>query len=132
MSSEGKRAHWDNVYISTAEAEVSLFQENPAVSLGLIAGTGAPQRSAIIDVGGGAPCRRFSSAAFGDVFRSRIPRQDNFSDRASISRQFAGFIPDRVLQRTDTTQSQRSRVQSQPNAFTRPIAPFDQSESLTG
>ena len=54
MSSESLRAHWDNVYTNKGENEVSWFQENPAVSLALIAETGATHASAVIDIGGGA------------------------------------------------------------------------------
>jgi trans-aconitate methyltransferase len=46
--------HWENVYRSKGEREVSWFQETPAISLALIAATGAARQSALIDVGGGA------------------------------------------------------------------------------
>ena len=54
MTSEGRQAHWDKVYASKGEKEVSWFQENPAPSLDLIAKTGATAASSVIDVGGGA------------------------------------------------------------------------------
>ena len=54
MESESRRAHWENVYASKAENEVSWFQESPAPSLALIAGVRATPDSAIIDIGGGA------------------------------------------------------------------------------
>ena len=54
METESRQAHWQNVYTSKAENEVSWFQENPAPSLALIAEIGATPSSAIIDVGGGA------------------------------------------------------------------------------
>ena len=54
MESESRQAHWDNVYASKAENEVSWFQENPAPSLALIAEIGAAPSAAIIDIGGGA------------------------------------------------------------------------------
>ena len=48
------KAHWENVYTTKGEREVSWFQDNPAPSLDLIAMTGIPADAAIIDVGGGA------------------------------------------------------------------------------
>jgi SAM-dependent methyltransferase len=54
MESESRQAHWENVYASKAENEVSWFQETPAPSLALIAEIGAAPSAAIIDVGGGA------------------------------------------------------------------------------
>lgn len=54
MQSKSPQAHWENVYASKHESEVSWFQENPAQSLALIAAAGASPDTAIIDVGGGA------------------------------------------------------------------------------
>ena len=54
MEGEGRQSHWENVYTSKGENEVSWFQENPAPSLALIAEIGAAPASAIIDIGGGA------------------------------------------------------------------------------
>jgi trans-aconitate methyltransferase len=49
-----RSAHWEGVYASKSENEVSWFQENPAISLELIKQTHAVPESAIIDIGGGA------------------------------------------------------------------------------
>jgi 2-polyprenyl-3-methyl-5-hydroxy-6-metoxy-1,4-benzoquinol methylase len=47
------REHWDGVYRTKADAELSWYQERPERSLSLIAGH-APSRSAsVLDVGGG-------------------------------------------------------------------------------
>lgn len=54
MSTSMRQAHWENVYSSKGEAEVSWFQETPAPSLELIALVGASRHSTVIDVGGGA------------------------------------------------------------------------------
>jgi len=54
MNETGRRTHWQNVYATKAENEVSWYQENPASSLDLVAATGVPSDAAIIDVGGGA------------------------------------------------------------------------------
>jgi ubiquinone/menaquinone biosynthesis C-methylase UbiE len=54
VEAESRRVHWETVYASKGETEVSWFQENPVASLELIAEAGAAPLSAIIDVGGGA------------------------------------------------------------------------------
>ena len=54
MEHESRQAHWENVYTSKSENEVSWFQDSPAPSLELIARVGATPASAIIDIGGGA------------------------------------------------------------------------------
>jgi SAM-dependent methyltransferase len=54
MENETRQAHWETVYTSKREKEVSWFQENPAPSLELFAQIGAVPASAIIDIGGGA------------------------------------------------------------------------------
>jgi SAM-dependent methyltransferase len=54
MDETNRGAHWENVYRTKGEREVSWFQETPSVSLELIRSTGATRRSAIVDIGGGA------------------------------------------------------------------------------
>jgi SAM-dependent methyltransferase len=54
MSDVSRRAHWENVYTTKGENEVSWFQENPAPSLELIALADLSTDADIIDVGGGA------------------------------------------------------------------------------
>jgi 2-polyprenyl-3-methyl-5-hydroxy-6-metoxy-1,4-benzoquinol methylase len=54
MSSESRQDHWQKVYVSKRENEVSWFQQTPAASLELIGRTGATPASAVIDIGGGA------------------------------------------------------------------------------
>jgi SAM-dependent methyltransferase len=53
MTATNRETHWQNVYATRSEKEVSWFQENPAPSLELIAATGLSHKAAIIDVGGG-------------------------------------------------------------------------------
>ena len=52
--SDDRRLHWENVYSTKGEADVSWFQESPAPSLDLIHLVQAKQSDAIVDVGGGA------------------------------------------------------------------------------
>jgi ubiquinone/menaquinone biosynthesis C-methylase UbiE len=54
MGNGSRAAHWENVYTTKGENEVSWFQQSPAPSLDLIAQAGASSKSAIIDIGGGA------------------------------------------------------------------------------
>ena len=54
MSDLSRQHHWEKVYTTRGESEVSWFQETPALSLELIELVGAMQNSAIIDIGGGA------------------------------------------------------------------------------
>jgi 2-polyprenyl-3-methyl-5-hydroxy-6-metoxy-1,4-benzoquinol methylase len=54
MSTEDRHDHWQKVYTSKGENEVSWFQESPAPSLELIERVSAHPASDIIDIGGGA------------------------------------------------------------------------------
>ena len=54
MNETDRRSHWQNVYATKAEKEVSWFQENPIPSLDMIAATGITPDAGIIDVGGGS------------------------------------------------------------------------------
>jgi SAM-dependent methyltransferase len=54
MSTEDRHDHWQKVYTSKGENEVSWFQEGPAPSLELIERVSANPASDIIDIGGGA------------------------------------------------------------------------------
>lgn len=63
-----RSTHWQTVYKTKGENEVSWFQENPATSLRLIADAKASTGSAIIDIGGGAS--RLVDALVGRGFQS--------------------------------------------------------------
>jgi len=54
MSEPDRQAHWDNVYRTKREDEVSWFQASPSVSLDLIHAAGIGRDASIIDIGGGA------------------------------------------------------------------------------
>ncbi|MEA2863462.1 MAG: hypothetical protein QOC84_1418, partial [Bradyrhizobium sp.] len=54
MTDASRQAHWENVYTTKGEKQVSWFQQTPAPSLELIELTGAVGSSAVIDIGGGA------------------------------------------------------------------------------
>ena len=54
MNDLSRRDHWESVYATKAEHQLSWFQEAPEPSLGLIELAGATRSSGIIDIGGGA------------------------------------------------------------------------------
>ena len=69
MSDLERRAHWENVYQTKGERDVSWFEESPALSLDLIRATGVEaSRASIIDIGGGAS--RLVDALVGAGFKA--------------------------------------------------------------
>jgi 2-polyprenyl-3-methyl-5-hydroxy-6-metoxy-1,4-benzoquinol methylase len=54
MSAPGDQAHWESVYRTKDEQEVSWFEESPQLSLKLIRATGIASDAPLLDVGGGA------------------------------------------------------------------------------
>lgn len=54
MSNLTRQAHWEGVYKTKGEHNVSWFEESPAISLDLIRATGVDAGASIIDIGGGA------------------------------------------------------------------------------
>ena len=54
MTDANRKSHWETVYTTKGENEVSWFQENPAPSLELIDLARPTPESAIVDIGGGA------------------------------------------------------------------------------
>ena len=54
MSNIERHSHWQNIYQTNGERDVSWFQESPRISLDLIRETGAKTDAPIIDIGGGA------------------------------------------------------------------------------
>ena len=68
MSAPGRQAHWQNVYRTKGERDVSWFEESPAISLDLIHATGVGLDAKIVDIGGGAS--RLVDALVGEGFTS--------------------------------------------------------------
>jgi len=68
MSTVERQTHWQNVYQTKGEQDVSWFQETPTISLDLIRATGLGTDASIIDVGGGAS--RLVDALITEGFRS--------------------------------------------------------------
>jgi trans-aconitate methyltransferase len=79
MNDASRQAHWENVYTTKGEKEVSWFQDNPAPSLEMIAATGLSGHAAIIDIGGGASrlvddllARKFRNVTVLDLSRAAL------------------------------------------------------------
>ena len=68
MTTFERQAHWQNVYQTKGEREVSWFQESPTISLDLIRATGVNAEASIIDIGGGAS--RLVDTLIDEGFRS--------------------------------------------------------------
>jgi SAM-dependent methyltransferase len=68
MSQLERQSHWQNVYQTKGERDVSWFQETPTISLDLILATGVGPDASIIDIGGGAS--RLVDALLADGFRA--------------------------------------------------------------
>lgn len=54
MNDPSREAHWQGVYTTKGEHDVSWFEESPTVSLDLIRATGTGVGASVIDIGGGA------------------------------------------------------------------------------
>ena len=67
MAEAGRKGHWETVYTTKGENEVSWFQDNPAPSLEMIELAKPGRSAAIIDIGGGAS--RLVDALLGRGFR---------------------------------------------------------------
>jgi SAM-dependent methyltransferase len=65
MTEEGRETHWNDVYRTKGDSDVSWFEEVPRLSLDLIREHAQPT-SAIIDIGGGAS--RLPDALLGAAF----------------------------------------------------------------
>jgi trans-aconitate methyltransferase len=62
-----RSAHWENVYATKGETEVSWFQDSPAISLDMIRAVSPDHGASIIDIGGGAS--RLVDALLQDGYR---------------------------------------------------------------
>jgi SAM-dependent methyltransferase len=63
-----RSAHWEGVYATKGENEVSWFQENPTISFEMIKAANPDHAAAIIDIGGGAS--RLVDSLLHDGYRS--------------------------------------------------------------
>ena len=68
MTALERQIHWQSVYQTKGERDVSWFQEMPTISLDLIRATGVGPDASIVDIGGGAS--RLVDALIAEGFRS--------------------------------------------------------------
>jgi SAM-dependent methyltransferase len=68
MTALERQNHWQNVYQTKGERDVSWFQEMPTISLDLIRATGVVPDASIVDIGGGAS--RLVDALIAEGFQS--------------------------------------------------------------
>jgi SAM-dependent methyltransferase len=54
MTDFDRQAHWENVYSTKGEAEVSWYEDTPELSLDLLREAGLTASMSVIDIGGGA------------------------------------------------------------------------------
>jgi len=84
------KQHWDTVYATKGEHDVSWFEASPVVSLQLIEATGLTARTCVLDVGGGESrlvdallARGVTCIAVLDVAREALVRaQARLGDKA--------------------------------------------------
>ena len=92
MNDVSRQAHWQNVYTTRGEREVSWFEERPALSLELIRAAGATPRSSVIDVGGGAS--RLVDALLTDGFAAVTVLDISEAALAAAKRRLGGRAAD--------------------------------------
>ncbi len=68
MSMPERQSHWQNVYQTKGERDVSWFEETPTISLDLIRATGLGAEASIVDIGGGTS--RLVDTLIAEGFRS--------------------------------------------------------------
>ncbi|MGF6177682.1 class I SAM-dependent methyltransferase [Ensifer sp. 4252] len=54
MASQERQVHWQGVYTSKADTDVSWYEETPALSLALLRAAGLSPEKSVVDIGGGA------------------------------------------------------------------------------
>ena len=88
-----RSSHWETVYSTKAENQLSWFQESPAISLELIKATGANKDAAIIDIGGGAS--RLADALLSDGYR-RLAVLDLSGSALAAAKRRIGSSSDKI------------------------------------
>ncbi len=103
-----RRQHWEHVYTTRADTEVSWFQREPLISLRLIEAL-APANGSVIDVGGGASLlvdglleRGFTDLTVLDISDHALDRvRERLGDRGRLvtllRRDVVAWEPDRTF-----------------------------------
>src|ERR1700675_2792337 len=100
MNDGSREAHWENVYSTKGENEVSWFQERPAPSLELIDLGKPTSDAAIVDIGGGASrlvdqllARGFSNVTVLDLSQAALAAaKTRLGDKASQAQWVAADV----------------------------------------
>lgn len=100
---DSRQCHWDGVYETRAETDVSWFEATPELSLDLIQRTSVPLDAAIIDVGGGLSHLADALVELGrsdvtvlDISETAIAKLDRHGERVlGIVADITAWIPDR-------------------------------------
>ena len=87
IMTDKQQAHWEEVYATKEEAEVSWYQEIPEPSLELLALVEVPLSAAIIDIGGGAS--RLVDVLFAKGFKD-VTVVDLSADALNVTRKRLG------------------------------------------
>jgi hypothetical protein len=106
MDKTSRQHHWDGVYGTKAEDEVSWFEASPRISLELIRRSGVDKSSPIIDIGGGVSRLPASLAAAGysdvtvldvsaEAIGRLIERQTPSDSVKGIVADVTAWVPDR-------------------------------------
>ena len=92
MAEPDRRAHWDSVYRTKREDEVSWFQASPTLSLDLIHAAGVERHASIIDVGGGASrlVDALSDEGFADLTVLDVSEQATETAKARLGARATG------------------------------------------
>ncbi|RZN08757.1 SAM-dependent methyltransferase [Bradyrhizobium genosp. SA-3] len=88
-----RSVHWDNVYATKGEAEVSWFQNSPTTSLAMIHAANPDHGAAIIDIGGGAS--RLVDALLQDGYRD-VAVLDLSANALDVAKKRLGAAASRV------------------------------------
>jgi trans-aconitate methyltransferase len=99
-----RATHWEHVYATKGEAEVSWFQDSPTISLEMIHAANPDHGAAIIDIGGGAS--RLVDALLQDGYRdvAVLDLSANALDAAKKRIGGAGSIVDWIVADATTWQ----------------------------
>ena len=100
---DSRQCHWDGVYATRAETDVSWFEATPELSLDLIHRTNVPLDAAIIDVGGGLSHladalveRGHSDVTVLDISETAIGKLDRHGGRVlGIAADITAWTPER-------------------------------------
>jgi SAM-dependent methyltransferase len=87
---EPGQSHWENVYSTKSEREVSWFEDSPDLSLRLIDETGVGPSASVVDIGGGAS--RLVDALVGRG-QSHVTVLDLSSAALDVARRRVGITP---------------------------------------